>query len=99
MAVCSAPRQREGACIVTASDFYLNQSFTDQGYLEYFSYKKETGATAAFKYGMDSVTGNLLNGFISFTGLTGTLKADGSIKFNPGVGTINFWVEDDGDFN
>ena len=77
----------------------INQSFTDQGYLEYFSYKKETGATAAFKYGMDSVTGNLLNGFISFTGLTGTLKADGSIKFNPGVGTINFWVEDDGDFN
>lgn len=73
------------------------QSFSDSGYLQYLTYQVESGAGKIFDYGVNATTLDTLSGFVEFVGLSGILNADGSITFTPGVGSIVFWVEDDGD--
>lgn len=74
----------------------LGQSFTDSGYLQFLANSRETGG-AVVNLNFGTAGGNALFGYLQFTGLTGVLNANGSITFNPGSGTVGFYVEDDGD--
>lgn len=74
----------------------LGQNFTDSGYLQFLANSRESGgAVVNLNFGMAG--NNPLFGYIEFAGLTGVLNNNGSITFNPGSGTIGFYVEDDGD--
>ena len=70
----------------------LGQPFVEQGVLALPTYHKEGSVIPVT---LDF--GDNLNGYLKFDGLTGTLNADASITFDPGIGTIALWVEDDGD--
>jgi hypothetical protein len=74
----------------------LGQPFTDDsGYLQFLSRTLEGGGALNLDFGRNVVSDNDLYGYLRFDGLTGVLNSDGSITFNPGVGTIQFWVEED----
>jgi len=71
----------------------LGESFTDNGFLQFDSWAKETG-------GLAPSFGSILNGYgfyLTFSDLTGTLNSDGSITFDPGVGSVKLWLESDFD--
>lgn len=74
----------------------LGQSFTDSGYLQFLTNSTEGGGATPF-LNFGTAGGNQLYGYLQFTGLTGVLNANGSITFNPGSGSVGFFVEDDGD--
>jgi hypothetical protein len=70
-------------------------SFTDDGVFGFDSYRKEASVLNT------SFTTNT-NGFdlySTFSGLTGTLHSDGTITFDAGVGSVDVWLDDDGDGN
>lgn len=77
----------------------LGQSFTDRGFLSVIGRNPEGGG------GFDPTLVHLnpvsngfgMNLFFEFTGLTGTLNLDATISFDPNVGTIKLWLEDDAD--
>lgn len=72
----------------------LGQPFTDDtGHLQLLNRVPEAGVTTNLNFG--TAGGNALYGFLKFDGLTGTLNLDGSITFDPGVGTVALWVQED----
>lgn len=77
----------------------LGNPFTDDsGYLAMIDTTPEGGGIASpLDWGTNGTSGDTLYGYIRFDGLTGNLNADGTITFDPGVGTIGLWVEDDAD--
>jgi len=70
------------------------QTFTDSGNLQALSAVREGGGAAV---NLNFGTG--MYGYVTFTDLTGTMQADGSIIFDPGSGSIILWVENDGDLD
>jgi hypothetical protein len=75
----------------------LGQTFTDNGFLQLNSYTQEGSVISSnFNLGTNS-SGNATILYAAFSGLTGTLNSDGSITFDPGVGTISFYLDDDAD--
>ncbi len=78
----------------------LGQTFTDSGSLQFISNDPEgSGAVINLNFGTAGAGGSQLFGYLQFTGLTGVLNNDGSITFDPGSGTIGFYIEDDGDLD
>ncbi len=75
----------------------IGQSFTESGYLETFSYVRETNTTLGLDFGDNGLLGSSqrdLYGYIQFSGLTGTLNPDGSITFDPLSGLISYYIEE-----
>ena len=77
----------------------LNQPYSDTGNLQLNTVTPEGGgATTNLNFGTDGL-GNDLVGYVYFSGLTGTLNNDGSITFDPGSGTMAFYLDNDTDLN
>lgn len=78
----------------------LGQPFTESGALQLLSNDPEgVGGVTNLDFGRTLLGDVDLNGYLWFSGLTGTLQADGSIIFDAGVGTIRMYIEDDNDLN
>jgi hypothetical protein len=77
----------------TGSD--VGQSFSDSGFLPLLNIVHEGGSPIPGYQGFNS--SQLL--YISFNGLTGIFNADGTINFNPGVGSVKLWLDGDGNFD
>lgn len=72
--------------------------FTDSGALQFLANDREGILSTQF-LNFGTAGGSAIDGFLQFTGLTGTLNLDGSITFNPGSGSVAFYIENDGDLN
>jgi hypothetical protein len=73
----------------------LGQTFSDSGYFVMAIYLKE-GTAIPTVVDAGAASDSLV---FQFTGLTGTLNLDGTITFNPGVGSISLFIDTDGDAN
>jgi hypothetical protein len=72
----------------------LGQPFNESGVLQFSNYSPEGGG-GTVNFGLGTAT----TLYIDFSGLTGTLNMDGSITFDPGVGTVNLVLDSDNDLN
>src|SRR5215475_3260899 len=66
----------------------LNQPFNESGNLQWNTVSHEGGGPTT----NIGTTGNNIV-YVQFTGLTGTLNGDGSITFDPNVGTISLFLD------
>ncbi len=78
----------------------LGQTFTDSGYLQFTQYVKETGfGSPGFltipKLGKNGSGDFYQSMYLTFSGLTGVLKNDGTVKFDAGSGTVKLWLDTD----
>src|SRR5690349_12890808 len=72
----------------------LGQPFNESGQLQWNTVSHEGGGPTT----NIGTVGNYVV-YLQFTGLTGTLNNDGSVTFNPNVGTIKLWLDSTADFN
>ena len=82
----------------------LGQTFTDSGYLQFTQYVKETGSGGPGfltipKLGENGSGDFYQTMYLTFSGLTGTVKNDGTIKFDAGSGTVKLWLDTDDNLN
>ncbi len=69
------------------------QAFTDSGFLQFTTFNTE-GSAVQVPIG-SAIGGNTV--YLSFSNLTGIFNPDGTITFDAGVGTIDLFIDQDGD--
>jgi hypothetical protein len=72
----------------------LTQPFIESGQLQWNTVSHEGGGPTT----NIGTTGNNIV-YVQFVGLTGTLNSDGTITFDPNVGTVTLWLDPSANFN
>lgn len=91
-----------GTSIVTqtiAGGVALGNPFSDEGFLRIIGTNREAGAPLPAFFPTIFALGNASDLYFTFTGLTGILNLDGTISFDPNIGTIKLWLDSDTDTN
>jgi hypothetical protein len=73
------------------------QPFTDNGVLRMVAVHHDSSPTDDVADYLDPP--NIRRLYLTYSGLTGTFHSDGTIDFDPGVGTIKLWLDSDLDLD